>query len=770
MSKSHRTFVEHVDPVKCTQVLQLPKHEIKQTFFVNNNGMDWNQYWTRFSQYLRTAISKKGVMTRTYKYGKGSTNGRWYVEQCGVQSLQSKLRNFICGELYYDIDIINCWPRLLLYLCEAHDIQFHMLKLYVEDRAKVLADNGLTKLDINVTMNTDNNKKRHGNDFYNCFIYELESVKDRLLPKLDASLVSPVSNSKNPKSSQLSKHLQVIEEQIIEIAVEYFDVFAEIPMFDGIMVNTAFCKPTDIHDHVKNLNGLLDDRYNGLAEFAIKSTESDIVLADLEDTTVVDEYEVVKVKFEKDHFQTMNPYICWKQYLDADGMHQHTQLNLNEFKTACKEYPIIEYRPSGTLMTPAPSIYDRWMEDKSRRKYESINFIPFGKENTCPPHIFNTFKGFRINNEKPAKPFEEVSINNFRILIWNLCNEELEMSDYLMKYVAHMFQFPNRLTEKIIVLRSWTGCGKDTFHRILSDLMGFEHVGMTGDPEAVFGQFNEIMDSKVAVFLNEMEGKNGIMYQEKMKHQASSKKTRVNAKYNKPLWQNNYARLFINSNQDGCVNPQVHDRRFVIINSGFGLVQNTNDKKKAKKLEKYWDTLYNNLNSYDWRKSLYDMLMNIDLTGWSPKQVPKNVHHDLLRRRNINPLHEYLKDVIDRGDFSSYEKQIIQGKEMHLIGWKPWFTDYKNWVERHTEIDYAIKADAVKVKLSTMNNGWKPDKVYRLTIGEESFVKRLTAFDFTAMKGFLDDYVFKENLDEKIVDLSESNATPPGMSSSVEEF
>ena len=219
---------------------------------------------------------------------------------------------------------------------------------------------------------------------------------------------------------------------------------AEVPMFDGVMVSKSFCKSKHIESHIKNLNDLLEAPYHGLIEFALKSTESEVVLANMENANVADEYEVVKKRFEEQHFQTLSPFIYWKQYMDSDGMMQYGQLTSSEFRLACKEFPIIEYRPSGTLMVPPPCIYDKWIEDPKRRKYQSIDFIPYGNEDTCPPHIFNTFNGFRINKEKHEESFEEISINNFRQLIWNLCGEELDMADYLMKYIAHMFQFPKR--------------------------------------------------------------------------------------------------------------------------------------------------------------------------------------------------------------------------------------------------------------------------------------------------------------------------------------
>jgi hypothetical protein len=760
-----KTFTEHVDAAKCAQVLQLNKPEIRKIFFEHNSDKNWETYWNRFSKYLQLCIKKQGVVKHTYHYANGATSGRWYVEKCGLQYLQGKLRRFVAGELYYDIDLINCHPRIFLHLCNVHGVQFSRLEEYVEDRQKIMHENNLTKMDVHVAMNTDKNKKRHNNEWYNCFIFELEQARERLLPKLDSTKVSPESNHKNPVSSQISKHLQVVEEEIIAVAIEYFGDDAEVPMFDGIMVNKNFCEEACIGEHIQNLNSLLEERYNGLAEFTRKSMDSDIDLNDLTTSNVPEEYEVVKQRFEEKFFHTLQPYTFWMQYTDAEGLVKYTQLNTVDFKTACREYRIIDYRPSGTLIMPPPSIYDKWIEDQNRRKYQCVDFIPYGHHDACPPTVYNTFDGFRINIVKAPNEgsSSEVSIQNFHRLIWNLCNEEVDTSDYLMKYIAHMFQYPDRMTEKIIVLRSWTGCGKDTLHRILTELMGDKYVGITGDPDQLFGNFNEICDSKICIFLNELEGKDGIAYQEKMKHYASAKKVRINAKYNKPMEQNNYARLFINSNQDGCVNLQVHDRRFVIINSGFKLVQNTSNKQQSRALRKFWDRMYNDMKDYHWMRAVYEHLMSLDLSNWSPKQTPQSKHHDLLRERNINPLHDYLRYIIDKGDYSQYLEKNINGKTVHMTKWKPWFTDYLRWVERNTDIEYTIKANATKVKLATMNKAWEPPRKCRVN-GIMTF---MVTFDFTAMKEFLDNYVYKDgDKPEDVLDLGEDCSQPKAHDSS----
>ena len=84
--------------------------------------------------------------------------------------------------------------------------------------------------------------------------------------------------------------------------------------------------------------------------------------------------------------------------------------------------------------------------------------------------------------------------------------------------------------------------------------MGTKYVDITESPESLFGNFNDIMDSKLGLFMNELEGTDGIKYQEKLKAVACNIKNKVNGKFQKVVEQNNYCRICVNSNNDGCVN------------------------------------------------------------------------------------------------------------------------------------------------------------------------------------------------------------------------
>jgi hypothetical protein len=525
------SFVETVNVKRCEQVLNLPKSELKDYFWDRQEfepgvvkKMDCPTHVLILKRYLRDAISSKsGRISREYKFANGQTDGRLCVKNGGIQTLQKNVRNFLCGEFYYDVDMANCHHRLLLFLCVEHDIKTPHLRECVDDREKVLAEHNLTKKDLLIALYTDNIRQKRGNKWFNCFAFELSRTKKDLL-EMDVPDTIKTDNTTNPDSSRLAHYLNRIENGILQRAIECFGAHSEVPMFDGLMVNRDFCPSDQLETHVEALNGIFTQEYHGCVHFHDKPTESTIELPEVEDGP--QEYSVAKEQFEQDHFQTSHPHVFWKQSRKSDGSYAYNQLKENEFRLACKEHLIIDFKPNGDLKTT--DIFDQWIKDKSRRKHQSIDFIPHGEENICPGYIFNTFAGFHANT---LTEWEQVDTSNFNTLLWHLCGERSDVADYMTNFIAHMIQHPNRRPEKVIVFKPWTGCGKDTLYRTLRLLLGIKCVGITENPDHLFGSFNEILDSKICLFLNEMEGKHGVGYQEKIKGQCTATENRVNGKF-----------------------------------------------------------------------------------------------------------------------------------------------------------------------------------------------------------------------------------------------
>ena len=391
------SFSERVNVKKAIALMNLPSKEIKSLFWDKDeidkmNGEKWScsAYILNVKRYLKQAVASDGVIGRTYKFGKLEGNGRLYVENCGIQSLQHRLRNFLCGEYYWDFDIKNCHPSILLHICDDFQISAPNLKEYVLNRQEVLSENGLTKRDILVAINRDKNKKKKDNDYYNMFIRELDSIKSKILAH-ESFMVLDVktNNEENPKSSVINKFMLRFEGDITQRVIRHFGDTAEIPMFDGIMVRRGDgCEAT----HLRQVNDLFKDEFHGYIKFDTKSTASEVNLdCGLEEG--IDDYEKVKTRFEEKHFQTMKPCAYWRQNKQPDGSVNYSQVGLNDFKVLCEEYKIIDFNAKGEICTP--SIFNKWVADTKRRKYECIDFLPYGKDDACPAHVYNTFGGSR---------------------------------------------------------------------------------------------------------------------------------------------------------------------------------------------------------------------------------------------------------------------------------------------------------------------------------------------------------------------------------------
>jgi hypothetical protein len=766
-SEIQSNFTETLNVRKCIQVLNLSKVDIKENFWQktvyknDTTAIEWSSYVHILKKLMRASINANGRVKQEYKFAAGHCGGRLYVKGGGIQSLQHQVRNFVSGEYYYDVDMVNCHPRILLHVCKTHNIQTVCLSEYVDDRETVLRENGLSKQDILIAMYTDNNKVKRTNEWFNCFIYELKNIKKTLLPILkEAGVIT--NNIKNPDSSILSRHLNSIESTIIQIAIQYFGTHAEVPMFDGVMVRKDFCDEHELDGHMACLNDRLQEEFHGCIIFKAKSTDCDIQLPEVDNDAK--EYPLAKIEFEKHHFLTVNPFVFWKQNRVTDGSFEYNQLRPDEFKLVCKEYKIIDYKANGDLVID--DIFNKWMGDRTKKQYDKIDFVPYGKSHNCPPYIYNTFDGFHAPTLQGYT--NPVDVSNFKTLIWNLCDENQEMNDYVTNYIAHMFQCPDKLPEEIIVFKSWTGTGKDTLVRTLQRLMGNKYVAITEEPDHIFGQFNDTLKSKICVFLNEMEGKHGVNYQEKLKGHSTSQFNRVNAKYEKPIIESNHCRLFINSNNDNPVNVQMNDRRFVICQSGYGLVANTADPLHAGKVREFWNKYYEQLRSDDWVASLYEYLFNeIDLSTWDSRKVPGGVAKELMRSKNINPVYFYLQQLqknpnkVDLGWNRSKES-------VYFIKFKRFFAGYKYFLDiNYPDIEYKIKEQPVRAKLNSMTKGCYAEKQLSYTDSDGIYKSRdkNAVFDFERIGLFLDNFIFTDNDDmssEELgtVDTSRSSLAP----------
>ena len=91
------------------------------------------------------------------------------------------------------------------------------------------------------------------------------------------------------------------------------------------------------------------------------------------------------------------------------------------------------------------------------------------------------------------------------------------MKDYLWKYTCKMIQQPAVLSKTVILFKGLEGSGKDSYFQALENILGQRYYSTVDTMDSMFGNFNSVIQDKILISLNEMTGKNGLDYQERIK-------------------------------------------------------------------------------------------------------------------------------------------------------------------------------------------------------------------------------------------------------------
>ena len=745
-------LTESIDTKKCLTLLNMSKNDLKDIFWDKEElcgDFNWTTYINNIKRFLKKAATSGGKIEQTYNFARNKSDGRMYVANgCGLQMLQSKIVRYLAGEYYYDVDIKSCHPSIIQHICNKHDIPTYFLKEYVTQREEMLKNHKLTKLDILVAINKDDNKPRKNNDWFNGFVIEIARIKSQIIEKIP-SLVT--DNEKNPVSSKVNHYVLTFENQIIQQAIEYFQPQnVGVCMFDGLMINTSFCKFDEVDTHIKGLNQLVHDEYGGLIKFVQKPMTCNVNLEEAEND--IEEYETVKERLEQDHFLTQNPYAYWKRTQNTEGHWSYNQIGLTDFKSVCEDFRIIDFDERGNMRNQ--SIFNKWTQDKTKRQYQCVDFIPYTTSDPSPDHVFNTFTNYQINESKGV--FDWKPTDNFDKLLMSLANNDPAMRDYLWKYTCKMVQKPAVLAKVVILFKGLEGGGKDSYFQALENILGQRYYSTVDTMESMFGNFNSVVEDKVLLSINEMTGKNGLDFAERIKQQATNQKNVINCKFQKPITQTNSIHLFVNSNHDAPVNISTTDRRYVVCKTSNDLVVKTNDKSKRDQNIKFWNQFYDDITDINWQKSLYSRFMNEDISKFQAHiDAPKTTELEMMKSKNINPVDQYIKELIDAKNYSQFVKVTVKKQEMHIIKWKAFSKMYNAWLVENISSDHTPKDTQIKQKLKNMNDGFQSEKVIRHTDPKtkKSKTEKFAVFDFPVMAEYLETFIFNNDTDAEAIDV-----------------
>ena len=298
-------------------------------------------------------------------------------------------------------------------------------------------------------------------------------------------------------------------------------------------------------------------------------------------------YPLMKIAHEQTCFRLLNPS-CYVVLDDKGGFQQLARA------------PMIDYDKKKTLEDERFILM--WIDDPEQRVVSRLNFYP--KRSLCPANEYNLFKGFAV--EKIVKTHDcdlEVIFDRMRCLV----NENDEHFQWLLKFVAHIFQFPERKPGVGIVFNGSQGTGKDSFWNFISAILGSELAMNTSDIERdLFGNFNGNSAHKLLIKMEETSVSTMLRFKEKIKSAVTATTGTYNQKYAKPVEMNSHERYISTSNDDVPVLIEDTDRRFVLFTPS----------------ERFRGEFCAEYDNPQFQRAFYDYLLSVDLTDYDPRNRP----------------------------------------------------------------------------------------------------------------------------------------------------
>jgi hypothetical protein len=200
----------------------------------------------------------------TYVTARGNDRGRQFAKGgLSMQGMPRTVRHTVARDLYYDIDMVNAHPVILLQYCERNQFPCPILKSYVDDRDSLLKSmislNGIERDQAKkVVLSLMNGGKRDYDmlkakpDWLAAFKNEIQEVHSFMLNQPEhKSIVKCVVSKKgdaykNLGGSVCNHVLCAIEDRLLMSCVEFLttrNVSVEnvVLVFDGFMLPRGLC-------------------------------------------------------------------------------------------------------------------------------------------------------------------------------------------------------------------------------------------------------------------------------------------------------------------------------------------------------------------------------------------------------------------------------------------------------------------------------------------------------------------------------------------------
>jgi hypothetical protein len=291
-----------------------------------------------------------------------------------------------------------------------------------------------------------------------------------------------------------------------------------------------------------------------------------------------------------------------------------------------------------TMSIYSPLALSQWLQHTDCSRFHAIGFYP--KLNPTPEEFpardFNLFRGMRIPQEKATDGDCEPLLNHIHEII--CCGNE-EHSTFFLNCLAQMVQTPWRKLNTATVLISEEGAGKSIiFQHFMAKILGPQCFLSESRADALFGTYNGCLSGKVCVVAEELLWAGNHRDAGILKDMLTSETLSLNDKYQKRWCEQNFANVFVLTNNSWAIQASMHARRFFVLNP-----KDVFSGKQTVAARDYFDKLL----AVDPAAFAYH-LYNRDLTGFNSRQPPLTEALESQKKISMTPLETVIHECLQR--------------------------------------------------------------------------------------------------------------------------
>ena len=581
-------------------------------------------------------VYKLGKLMRTQHLNLGRLCAS---EGIGLQTFSRDVRAALAGRYYFDVDVVNAQPTIILQYCEREGWECSALRRYVETREEVLEE-----MERNLGIERWEAKQR--------VISLLNGgSSEGLTPFLTRDLAPEVRRILQNVWAKNADALKWLKSQPNHIGKGMSHTYQTEERKVLMAMDRAFARRGRSLDTLIHDGGLVRKR-DGETELPrglLREVEADVLketgysvrlaIKSLETTIEREgdtegEYKEKKRMWEETgwkgaiHFKLRSPP-CFIALFEGV---------LDQLSRA----DILQNEENNTL-ADGELFIKKWLTDPQMREYNRLVFAP---KRDVPEGCFNLFQGFH-NIPKAGADFSP-----YQLCLRLIANNDDIVFNYLENWVAHVIQKPHIKTKIAICVQGEQGVGKDSFWDAVGDnIIGKSYYLSTMTPENdIFAKFNARAARKILVKFEEANFQTNKENASKLKGLITSERGHVEKKGHDPIELDDFTNIVMTTNAEIPVVNEETDRRFMLVKASSERRGQTD----------WWWEIHQRLKDPEVASAYHHYLLHKDISNfvpWDPRVVPHTqYYHDV--KQSFLPYHaRYFQRQIELDDDESYPRE-----------------------------------------------------------------------------------------------------------------